>query len=256
MENWVLTVAGFFISMFSSMVGIGGGLLWAPFFIFFNHFDFRMAILFSFTVQLIGMGSASFHHIRINSIQWKICLSFLPILVAGVVIGGFLNKLIANQHILEAGLGVISLAESIFFASQIEKYDEELKFDSKLKPPTWLKLEGVLFSSFSGLFSIGISDFLIPLFRGKLKIPMINAIGTGIFLNFASSVIGTVFSFSFQHYKLPPDTLYILGFCWFGVLLGGQTGPRLAKYISDDRMKELFIFAMLLLGIHLIYQSL
>lgn len=256
MDNWVLAIVGFFIAIFSSMIGIGGGLLWAPFFILIKGFDFGMAILFSFTVQIFGMGAASFSNYRIKSIEWRTALGLLPFITVGVVAGGFLFRMVPNRHFLEGGLGILSLAESIYFTLHIEKYDEVAVFDPKQKSPFWLKMLTLLFGTFSGLFSIGISDFIVPTFRGKLKIPMKVAIGTSIFLNFYSALVGTISSFAFLDYDLPPDTVSIFLFCWAGVMMGGFFGPRIAKFLADDRMKELFIFVLLILGMHLIYQTL
>jgi hypothetical protein len=255
MENWILLAVGFIIALFSSMIGIGGGLLWAPFFILIKGYDFRLAILISFTVQLIGMGSATVSNVRIKSIHWKLSLGLLPLISFGVITGVLLNRQIPNPHLLEMGLGVLSIIESLFFTFQAEKYNEKKSVDLTLKSPLWLKAQGTLFSFFSGIFSIGISDFIIPVFRGKLKIPMQNAIGTSIFLNFYIALIGTGLSFFVKDFSLPEDILSILIFSWIGVVIGGQIGPRVSKYIDDNRLKEIFIFVLLLLGIHLIYQS-
>ena len=40
-----------------------------------------------------------------------------------------------------------------------------------------------------------------------------------------------------------------------GVLIGGQIGPRIAGVINDRILKEVFIFLLTLIGIHLIYNS-
>jgi len=40
-----------------------------------------------------------------------------------------------------------------------------------------------------------------------------------------------------------------------GVILGGQIGPRITTRINERLLKEIFIFLLTLLGIHLIYNA-
>ena len=38
-------------------------------------------------------------------------------------------------------------------------------------------------------------------------------------------------------------------------LIGGQIGPRLAERINERKLKDIFIFLLTLIGIHLIYNA-
>jgi uncharacterized protein len=40
-----------------------------------------------------------------------------------------------------------------------------------------------------------------------------------------------------------------------GVIIGGQIGPRITEKINERMLKEVFIFLLTLIGIHLIYNS-
>jgi hypothetical protein len=39
------------------------------------------------------------------------------------------------------------------------------------------------------------------------------------------------------------------------VIIGGQIGPRFSERINERMLKEVFIFLLTLIGIHLIYNS-
>jgi hypothetical protein len=41
----------------------------------------------------------------------------------------------------------------------------------------------------------------------------------------------------------------------FGVLIGGQIGPRLAGVIPDQTLKEIFIYGLSLVGIHILFNA-
>ncbi len=256
MENWVLIPIGITIASFASLIGIGGGLLWAPYFILFRGFDPQKAILFSFLIQFVGMGSATSWNVRHRNIYWKLVLFFLPVIVVGVVIGAFLNQRVADPRLLKGILGVVSIFVSLYFAFQTERYDTVLTLDKSTQPTVQQQGQSLFFGILSGLFSVGISDFLVPVMRSKLKIPMKYSIGTSLFLNFCLALAGALTHLSFTNHTLNREMMSILLFSWVGVFIGGQLGPKLASIIEEGRLKEIFIFTLLLIGIHLIYKTL
>ncbi len=231
-------------------------MLWAPYFILVREFDPQKAVMFSFMMQFVGMGSATFSNIRQGNIFWRMGTHLLPFVIAGVLAGAFLNQRVADPDLLKAVLGVVSLSVSIFFAFQTERYNAEMVLDRSIAPTFRLRVQSLFFGSISGLLSIGISDFLIPLMRGGLKIPMRYSIGTSLLLNFVLAVTGAAFHLFFTAQPFTADSLQILACGWTGVLVGGQLGPRLLNVVDDARVKELFVYALLLVGIHLIYSSL
>lgn len=255
-DHIILIPIGFVIASFASLIGIGGGLLWAPYFILFRGYDPQKAIMFSFLIQFVGMGSATFWNMRHRFIFWRVVVILLPFIITGVVLGGYVSQRVADARLLGGVLGVVSIFVSLFFAFQTEKYDTVLTIDHDIRPPWWLRGQSFIFGVVSGVFSVGIGDFLIPVFRSRLKIPMKYSIGSSLFLNFMLAVIGAVVHLSFSRYAFTSDMLYVLIFSWMGVFLGGQMGPKLANIINENRLKEIFIFVLLLIGIHLIYKSL
>jgi len=256
LENILLIPIGMVIATFASLIGIGGGLLWAPYFILFKGFDPQKAVMFSFLIQFVGMGSAAFSNIRQKTILWKMVIRLMPVILVGVVLGSFLNQRVANAGILEGILGGGSIMVSIFFASQTEKYDTDLKVNLSVKPPAWFQGQSLFLGSLTGFLSIGIGDFLIPVMRSRLKVPMRYAIGTNLFLNFSLALMGSLLHLFFSEHSFTGDMIQVLAFSWVGVAIGGQLGSKLLNVIDDSRIKEIFIFAMLIIGIHLIYKAL
>ncbi|TFH40451.1 MAG: sulfite exporter TauE/SafE family protein, partial [Chrysiogenales bacterium] len=149
-----------------------------------------------------------------------------------------------------------SIIISLYFAFKTEKYDMVLNLDRKILPTPRFRALGSFFGTLSGLFSMGVSDFLIPLMRSRLKIPMTHAIGSAIFINFSIAAISGVFHAVLIRREIGTGMIGRLLCAWTGALLGGQIGPRISTRIEEERLKEIFIFALLLIGIHLIYQSL
>lgn len=251
---WFIPV-GILISTFATIVGIGGGLLWAPFFVLLLKMPAQEAAIYSFAVQIVGMASATVSNIIKRHIYWKMVLILIPAIIFGEAVGSFVSQRLASSTVLQGGMGLMSIFVSLFFAFQPEHYDTILGRDRKDGPPIWLTALCVPFGTLSGLFSVGIGDNLVPLLRGRLKVVMSDAIGTCLFLNLLIAVIG--FSFHITLGTLSIDLLNkeMLAMCWVGVFIGGQLGPRLGQRIGDDRLKEIFIFVLMLIGIHLLYKA-
>lgn len=256
MENVVLIPLGMLFAAFASLVGVGGGLFWATYLILIRGFNPQDAVVYSFLFQIVGMSSAMFTNIKKGNIFWSLTLKLLPFVIIGIMIGAFLNQRLANPAFLQAVLGVTCIIISIFFAFQTDKYDEDLRLDTTIKPTTKLRAQTLSFASLSGLLSIGIGDFLVPILRGKWKLPMRYAIGSCLFLNLFAAISGSISNIFLSGREFRSDMLEILIFGWIGVFIGGQIGPRLMVIVDDSRIKEIFIFVLLMMGIHLIYKSL
>ncbi|MDH5721310.1 MAG: sulfite exporter TauE/SafE family protein [Spirochaetia bacterium] len=255
LEYWPIAPIAIFIAAFASLMGIGGGILWAPYLILVEKLEPKDAIMISFMIQTVGMGSATYSYLKKKMLYWKIAKGMMFPLLIGLAIGAFLSQRVLHGNYIEGLLGGLTITISLLFGFQTEKYDVILNEDKKTKAPLWLKSEGTIFGFISGFLSIGSGDFIIPLLRGKLKIPMSGAIATALFLNFFVAFMGGMVHFGLSG-ALKIELIYILAFASFGVLLGGQLGPILSQRLDEGRLKELFIFVLLLIGLHLIYKVL
>ena len=108
------------------------------------------------------------------------------------------------------------------------------------------------FGFIMGFLSLGIGEWLIPAMRSKLKLSMKRCVATIVPMMFLLAVVAASL-----HWTLMEEAVEINYLLWggLGTLIGGQLGPRVAKYIDDKILKETFIFLMTLIGIHLIFQS-
>jgi len=254
MELWTLFPVGIVIATVASLLGIGGGIVWVPYLILVMELAPKDAILLSFGIQIVGMGSASIKYLAQNRILWRLTRGLILFIFAGVLLGAFLSQRVAGGNILKLGIGIFSMFIAIFFAFQAERYHVQLQRDTKLKAPTWLSFSSVGMGGLSGLFSIGVGDMLIPIMRGKLKVPMQNAVGTALALNFFVALSGGVSHFFFAE-NVPLNLWHAFAYGAVGVAIGGQIGGFLSSRMDESRLKEMFIFLLMLIGIHMIYQS-
>ncbi|RME90574.1 MAG: sulfite exporter TauE/SafE family protein [Candidatus Hydrogenedentota bacterium] len=250
-----LLVAGIVIATLASLVGIAGGVMWVPYLILVQGLEPKHAVMSSFLIQIFGMGSAAFTHIYKKNVYWKTALHVGPFVFAGMLVGAYLNQVVAASNVVELGMGALTMIIAFLFAFQQEEYDVQLTTDRNVIPPNKVRAQAGLFGAISGFFSVGIGDFIIPVFRSVLKIPMMNSIGTALVLNFFIAMTGGATHLILSK-TYPKDFGWILLFGGIGVFIGGQIGPRLSGIIDESRLKEIFIFILMLVGLHSIYQSL
>ncbi|CAN2042751.1 putative membrane transporter protein [Candidatus Magnetomoraceae bacterium gMMP-15] len=249
-ESWIAFPVGILIATVVSSMGLGGGILWMPFFIIVLKLQPEIAVLTSLLIQTAGMGSGTVAFFRQKRIDLKLALFIIFIAIPGITTGAYIANTIKPSHI-ELILGILVLTTAFLFVSSNQKYGDigvnRVEF-KKIYRYSWVAL---IISIGSGMLSVSMSEWLIPMMRTKLSLKMSNAIATCIFITFGTCVLG-----SSIHLLMggKADLLIIL---WAvpGVIIGGQIGPVITKKINERILKEIFVFFMTLVGIHLIYNS-
>ena len=247
-----LVFAGLLISTAAMTIGIGGGILWTPLLILAYGLSPQEAIATSLLIQVIGMGSGSFAFLRTKLVEKKLAMIFFITALPGVIIGSIVTVNLPQQPV-QMALGIMAMLLALLFVSSHEPMDEErshYRFDRK-KINLILPIPG-FFGFIMGFLSLGIGEWLIPAMRSRLRLDMKRCVATIIPMMFLLAVVASVL-----HWSLMEEALQINYFLWgaLGTLIGGQLGPRVARYINDRMLKETFIFVMTLIGIHLIFQA-
>lgn len=247
---WLACPAGMCIATIVMLVGFGGGILWMPFLLVVLQLSPETAIITSLLIQTAGTGSGSISFIRQKRTDNLLALTMFCIAVPGLFVGAFVAHHLVLSHI-EMIIGIISLATALLFVASNHKYtDEGLE---RVKPGEavrhlWI---AVVMAVASGMLTLNIAEWLIPAMRKKMGLKMSNAIATCILLTFGECLTGV-----FIHGSMgaKPD-LGIASWAIPGVIVGGQIGSNLAQRIDERLLKEMFIFFLTLIGIHLIYSS-
>jgi len=249
-DGWVAFPAGILISTVVTAVGIGGGILWMPFFILLLKLPSDTAILTSLLIQTFGKGSGSFAYLRQGSVDLKAAAALLSVAMPGVATGAVIASRIRPSH-LELLLGSLVLATAFLFVSSNQRYTDTGTRRVAVKTVYRYSWVALTVSVGSGMLSTGLGEWLIPIMRNRLGLNMRNAIATCIFVTFVACVAGAGF-----HIFLGGRADWnVIRFAVPGVIIGGQAGPKITRMINERRLKEIFIFLMTLIGIHLIYNS-
>jgi uncharacterized membrane protein YfcA len=249
-ENWLAFPAGLLIATAASSVGIGGGILWMPFLLIVMKLQPDAAVMTSLLIQSVGMASGTLAYARRKQVDPWLAVFLLVVAVPGIAAGGWATTQVGADH-LALFLGMLTLTTAFIFVSAHQDYD-----DAGLQrlPIRRIKPYAGVVSAMavaSGMLSVSIGEWLIPLLRSRLKLRMHTAVATSITTIFGTCLIGALI-----HFALGAEAhLGVLSWALPGVLIGGQLGPRVMERIHERRLKEVFVFLLTLIGIHLIYNS-
>jgi hypothetical protein len=247
---WLAFPAGICIATIVTIVGFGGGILWMPFLLMVFRIEPTAALLTSLVIQTAGTASGSFAYVRSKKADVRLALLLLAVGLPGLAVGAYIGHRLTLSHI---GLiiGLISLGTALLFVSSNHKYGEEgndrVEFGTACKH-SWIA--GVM-AVMCGMLTINIGEWMVPVMQKKMHLKMSNSVGTCILVTCGMSVLGAMMHFSMAS---RPNILAVL---WAvpGVLIGGQLGPLLVSKIDERQLKEVFIFLLTLIGVHLVYRS-
>ncbi len=246
MPEWISFPVGIIIASIATTFGIGGGVLWMPFLLLIMNLSPSQAVFTSLLIQCVGIGTGSVNYLRKKLVRFNIALPFLIATIPGLFFGSYINKFISKEQ-TQFFLGLIFIFLSIIFVLSKEEYlgGRENLEKKEIMKYLWIPF---ITSTISGAFSIGIGDFIIPVLNGKLKLKMRYTVATSIFI---MSIVVVITSIIFFIFGAKPNIKIFL-FAAPGVLIGGNLGPLISEKLSDQRLKELFIFILLLIGTHII----
>jgi uncharacterized membrane protein YfcA len=242
--------AGIIIASVVSAVGIGGGILWMPFFILFLKLTPETAVVTSLLVQTAGMGSGSVVFIRKKTADLPLAGLFLALTIPGLALGALFTRLLSSAN-LELSLGILTLTTAFLFVSVNQKYADTGVYRVSVKRA--FRYSGIiaLLAVASGMLSVSIGEWLVPLMRSHLKLRMHAAVATSIVTIFGTCIAGSIFHLGFGAVADASVFFWAVP----GVIIGGQIGPRLTEKINERMLKDVFVFLLTLIGIHLIYNS-
>jgi uncharacterized protein len=250
LPTWSAFPAGICIATIVMTVGFGGGILWMPFLLIGLNLDPGTAILTSLLIQTAGTASGSVAYVRQDMTDNRLALLLLVIAVPGVTLGATIAHHLALAHI-ELIIGVVSLTTALLFVSSNQKYDEEGRARVDLRSAARHSWIAAVAAVASGMLTINVGEWLVPVMRKKMRLRMSHAIATCILITFGISLIGAVTHLAMSSRPSIPTLLWGMP----GVLIGGQLGSRLVTRIDERLLKEIFVFVLTLIGIHLVYSS-
>lgn len=278
---WYMFPVAIVISTIAMMGGIGGAVLFSPFFILAFPLIGAMplkpeeAIGIALVTEVFGFSSGLFSYWRQKLIDYKTGFILLSISIPFGIIGATLSHNISDKMLKEAfGIIIILLALLMYHRPEQEKLEDisvkalSGKYE-KLGERTCIKASdgkdycynvcnrkwGMLFTSIgallAGMLSFGLGEIEVTQLVKRCKMPIRIAAGTSVFIItftvIAASIVHVINLSSEGGFLTIPWNIVLMTAP--GVLIGGQIGSRISGHISQEKMENFLGFLFALIGI-------
>jgi hypothetical protein len=240
--------------------GLGAGVLWIPVLTFL---DIRPseAVSISIFTQIAGKGTGSLTYLFNGMVDMEKAVNFIPMALLGVTLGflaGFCIPMAYDRFLLYIFLLIAGyLLMKTILSLNTPDWDADKKIPPNTMPPLRKSYPVVVFSSFfTGLLSIGNTDWLIPHMTLKLNMETSQAVATSLFIMFVTILFYLILvciSIWVGDASWPHGTSLLFATC-SGVIMGGQIGTRLIRIPWLKRhQKHTFIILLAMSIIHLLW---
>jgi uncharacterized membrane protein YfcA len=245
------------IGLSLGLVGGGGSILTVPILVYLFHIDPVQATTYSLFVVGLTSLAGTYSHGRKGNIQYRTALIFgVPSLVTVFIMRKWVMPAIP-VHIATLGTWTISksfllmiiFALLMVFASismirnkqPVERVSEDPGLFGQLA------LQGMLVGLVMGFVGVGGGFLIIPSLVLLAGLPMKKAVGTSLLIMTASSLLGVMGDVTG---KTSIDYTF-LGIFSALAIAGILIGSHLSSLIQDTRLKPIFGWFVLIMGIYI-----
>jgi len=245
------------------LIGGGGSILTLPILVYLFSVDAVLATAYS--LFIVGLTSAigSFSHMKMGNIHWRTAFVFgIPSIISVFLTRAYIVPAIpetlftvGNLEITKS-IGLLLLFAIIMLLASYSMIRKQ-KFTNG-KVPAVVKYnypliltEGVVVGIVTGLVGAGGGFLIIPALVLLAKLPMKQAVGTSLIIIAAKSLIG------FTGDLKGGDNIdwnFLLLFSAIAVV-GILAGSRFSKNVSNEKLKPVFGWFILVMGIYIIVKE-
>ena len=246
---------GIIIGFCIGLTSIGGGVLVLPILTFLLK-DPLVAVgtttLYAFLTKIM----ATFQHLRLKTIAWKISILFLIGAIPGTILSAFWVSSKGNNEVFKSYLEQIIIAV-IFLSVVVMIFNiiyEKKKIYSQNLPknnPLLLCTLGLICGGLVGATSIGGGILVIPILIILFKLNTKKAVGTSILVAFIMTFITSIIYGS--RGELDPITSVIMA---IGSLYGVQLGSKLSVKLPDLKLKIIVLILIIIGALMMTFKNL
>ena len=256
---WFMFLVGIAIATIAMMAGIGGAVLFAPFFMLVLKLDPLIAVGAGLTIEFFGFSSGVIGYWRKKQINFAIVKQIIVFTIPATIVGVILGRLIPAFTLQ------VMLALLLFYLAYqfLLKGKECLPKDPRCTGASatdgkWIVTPMTKGTSFLGgllvgMISAGLGELNELTFLKKMKMPVPAASATSVFLVAMSATVGSFFHAYFLvrqgDVSIFADVISLLVFTVPGVISGAQIGVILANIVKAALMGKFVGILFLILGV-------
>jgi uncharacterized membrane protein YfcA len=252
-------LASVIIGLSLGLIGGGGSILTIPILVYLFKIDPKLATSYSLFIVGITALSGCFSHYRMGNLKIKSALYFaIPSVFSILIIREIIileipsilftinDFQVTKNFLIMIVFAVLMMAASI---SMINKKEPHIV--SAYTNYVQLALIGSVVGIVTGFLGAGGGFLIIPALLYFADLPMKQAVGTSLLIIFINSTIGFAGDLYIGTPINYPFLLSITIIAFIGMLIGTQ----LSKRIDGDKLKPVFGWFVLAMGIYIIFKE-
>jgi uncharacterized membrane protein YfcA len=245
------------------LIGGGGSILTVP--ILAYLFGINPALATSYSLFVVGATSAvgALSHAKMGDIDWKAVVYFgLPSVVTVFFTRHWLVPLLPNTWLqidsydITKSEGLLFLFGVLMAAAAIKMITAKKQSgEGKIAASSYvIVIQGLLLGVVTGLLGAGGGFLIIPVLVLLMRLDMKTAVGSSLVIIAINSLVGFICSFH-PHERDIVNWTFLLSFTGLAVA-GIIVGTLLSKRISNEKLKPIFGWFVLLMGVYIIGKEL
>ena len=253
-ESVFMCLAFFIAAGISSMIGIGGGVLYVPILLAFGFPFYQAAAISIFIIMALSISSSLVYY-RVQLIDWKLALIIEPLTAIMSLMGGYYSSFIQIKE-LKILFILVLIVSGYFMIKPVKKIQDEFIIEKKWG--YWSRKFGeekysvnlliglpiaALAGIVAGLLGIGGGVIIVPLLVLLLGVPMKIAVGTSCFMAGITALFGFWGHYFAGHFE--PKMALILALVVFA---GAQTGSRISIKVDKILLKKIYAIFLFLIS--------
>ncbi|HRU64638.1 MAG TPA: sulfite exporter TauE/SafE family protein [Spirochaetota bacterium] len=248
-EYWYMFPIAIVVAILANSSGFSGGVLFQPIYNLLLNIPIQNAVATGIATETVGMTSGALRYIYYKMVDLPIGFTMVMLTIPGVVLGNH-ALIVINGDLLKLILGFIILfVATTQFINAVQNTfgtKENIPVED-IYPFMWIPPLGGFFSASTGT---GVCELSQPLLEKGLKLNTRRANATAILIEATADWIITILNL---------QAGLILWQLWIftgsGVIIGGQIGPYISKYLPVRILKIVFSIAVIIIGIFYIYKG-
>lgn len=276
-EYWFLFPISAIIATIAMASGIGGAVFFSPLFMLALKLDAKIAVGTALITELSGFSSGLVAYIKTKLIDYQLAKNLLLFSIPFAVLGLFLADYFPDV-VLKAifAVGLIFIGLQLFTSWRKEErekheaaHEEEFKKDyesclidnegQEYRYTICNKNMGRMFAAIGGAFvsmiSVGLAELQEYQLVARCKVPTPVAIATSIFVVVITLLVasaGHIYEFASRNISDLTEVINLAIFTVPGVIIGGQIGPKIQKWLPDDKTKISISILFLVIGVFML----
>ncbi len=242
-----LTIAGFTIGTFASMLGIGGGLLIVPTLTLFLHFPIKHAI----GVSLIGVSATSLmaasNYLKAGLVDVELGITLESSTILGALVGGIVSGYISSRLLYLLFSILVIYTSFVMWRGRRVKEVRNGRYSNYSA--------GIGLSFFAGVASavlgIGGGVLKVPIMNIMMNVPVKIAVATSSFMIGMTAVTGVM-----PYVERGEADPVVAASIVVGTLAGAYLGSRLMRKIPTLMLRKAFALLLFIVGVRMFVKGL